>query len=200
MPVRGAPQVAARTLPPACLSGPGPLCPGSSLWPSPTVSPAASVAAIALCDAAGGGGGAGVRRRWGRRPGPAVSGQWSAGQTDFIAARVRAPRAAGACPPGRVPAGVAAAFVPSRIGRYACPPHVLLRGRRAGGVLRVGRPGAARGGRPALGVPGVEPSPSGSAVTCASVCVGAGAAGVAGSSSGSPSGRGRCAGPRAARC
>ena len=45
------------------------------------------------------GGGRGGGKRWGRRPGSAVSGQWSAGQWDSLVSRVRVPLAAGAHPP-----------------------------------------------------------------------------------------------------
>ena len=74
---------------------------------------------------------------------------------------------------------------------------------RGGGVLRVEGPGPAGGRaglsvrshppvlpvwRPRLRLLGVEPLPSGLAVICASVCVGAGASAVAGASGGSTSG------------
>ena len=97
-------------------------------------------------------GGPGVRGRWGRRPGPAVSGQWSAGQRDSIAARVRAPRAAGARPPGGVPAR-------QDRGLRLSPTCPAARTARGGGVPRVGGPGPAGGGAPGRRSAPTPPAP-----------------------------------------
>ena len=60
--------------------------------------PAPRVAAATSCGTVGGGG-TGSGGPSGRRPDSAVSGQWSGGQQDPLAARVRVPRAGGARPP-----------------------------------------------------------------------------------------------------
>ena len=93
-------------------------------------------------------GGAGVRGCWGRRRRPAVSGQWSAGQRDSVAARVHAPDAVSPQPPGGVPAHVPAALLASTIGGYACLPYVQLRRRLTGGGFS---------GSGGLGLPGGAP-------------------------------------------
>ena len=98
VPVGGAPRAADPYSPPPALQGraTGRRAVVLALAPGPA---AARGVAAASCGAVGGaGGGPGVRRRWGRGPGSAVSGQWSAGQRDSFAARVRVPRAVGVRP------------------------------------------------------------------------------------------------------
>ena len=136
-------------------------------------SPAARSAAAASCGAVGVGGGAAFAGAGGGGPGQRSLGQWSAGQRDSFAARVHVPRAVVVRPPGCVPTRVPAAFSVSRIGGYACPHYVLLRGRRGGGggAQGLGGLGLLGGGAPGrlsaltppvLAVLGSEARPAGS--------------------------------------
>ena len=135
-PAGGHPGPLARTplLPPL-----RPLGAGLLFGPLPTVCllPASPLPRRAALWGEGGASG----RRWGWRLGSAVTGQWSAGQWDPLAARVRVPRAAGARPPLVRP-------WPPPSPRPGVAPVLLLRGQRGGDggwALRVGGPGPAGG-------------------------------------------------------